>query len=73
MQEGREIEDIRGEMIVHLWAEGALTKNSIHLALRRNDLEALLVFFRYVKHDLAEQSAEVVKLLEAGILHKERS
>ncbi len=73
VQEGHEIKDISGEMIVHLWEDGALTGNSIHLALRRDDLQAILVYFRYVEHELTEQSVEVIKLFEMGVLQKEYS
>ena len=73
MQEERDIKDVCAKMIVHLWADGALTENSIHLSLTRYDIQALLVYLRYVKHEVSAQSTEVSELIKTGILHEEYS
>ena len=70
VREGDEIEDIDLEMIVHLW-NGTLSGNSIHLSLYREEIQALLVYFQYVKRALTNQSAEVMRLVEEGVLLSE--
>ncbi len=68
IKEGYEIEDIDMDWRIFFW-DGGLTDNFLSLKFYRSDVEILCDYLKYVVGELSEESPQIQKLIQRGILY----